>query len=197
MTATVTLATLNSDPSIERCSPDQDRRKAIFMAVTARIREARNARGWTQRRLSAELAPHLGVTLSQASISAIECTSDGARMRCIDIAELVAFAQALNRPPAWFLHGNDDVGTQLRGIDTTALDLASDEDLLAEVLRRLALTSRGSSRRVATSGSEVAAVDVASPFNVGTSDGTSPSSDGRAQSSDGFAATSNQTEVTP
>ena len=41
-------------------------------------------------------------------------------------AELIAFAQALNRPPAWFLHGNDHLGPQVGGIETKALDLASD-----------------------------------------------------------------------
>jgi transcriptional regulator with XRE-family HTH domain len=62
-----------------------------------RLREARDARGWTQQELSAELG-RLGAPMDRTTVAKIEKGQRQAR-----VEELVAFAAALDVSPAFLL----------------------------------------------------------------------------------------------
>jgi hypothetical protein len=78
-------------------------RLTVHQVVAYNFRRAREALGWTQAETGDRLAPHLGLRLNQAGVSAIERTYDGDRPRNIDVAEIVAYARCFGLPVAWFL----------------------------------------------------------------------------------------------
>ncbi|MGH3848927.1 MAG: hypothetical protein ACRDRT_04370 [Pseudonocardiaceae bacterium] len=71
--------------------------------VAYNFRAARELRGWTQDECARNLAPHLGQILPKASISSIERSTEGGRIRVFDAHELVAFALTFDLPIVWFL----------------------------------------------------------------------------------------------
>lgn len=71
--------------------------------VAYNLRRARTLRGWTQAETVKELEPYLGARWSTASYGMAERAADGGRARRFDADELLAFAQAFDLPPTWFL----------------------------------------------------------------------------------------------
>jgi hypothetical protein len=63
---------------------------------------ARVVRGWTQEEAAEQLEPYLGELWTKATFSAAERSVAGRRIRHFDADEILAFAQAFDRPVSWF-----------------------------------------------------------------------------------------------
>jgi transcriptional regulator with XRE-family HTH domain len=99
--------------------------------VGLRVREARDSRSLSQKKLGEALRPFLGSTWPKQTVSAVE-----RGLRSLDASELAAFALALGYSVQWFLTPPDvgeDVslkGQTVRpGILLRALGLSADESL--------------------------------------------------------------------
>jgi len=79
-------------------------------AVGRRVRQAREARGWTQAQLGAALAEHLGEGWSRPAVSIAE--SGGRDFRAV---ELLALALVLGHPVGWFFRPPGDSPVELPG----------------------------------------------------------------------------------
>jgi transcriptional regulator with XRE-family HTH domain len=76
--------------------------------VAHNLTRARQLRGWTQTQAADALAPYLGVRLSVPSLSAIERTVTGTRVKQFTADELVALSRAFNLPLGWWFTPPDD-----------------------------------------------------------------------------------------
>jgi transcriptional regulator with XRE-family HTH domain len=70
--------------------------------IALNFARARKERGWTQEELAEILEPYLGTLWSVATISAIERSVDGARIKQFTADELFAIARAFSLPIGWF-----------------------------------------------------------------------------------------------
>lgn len=129
--------------------------------VAFNFRLAREARGWTQEEVAAQLEPHLGQRLKNTSVSAIERSVASERRRVFTVQEVVAFALAFQVPFIWFLvppaHDETAEPMTLAGHDGPLADLwevvvGRDADLAAirERLKRVAEVEPDEAHEMAT-----------------------------------------------
>lgn len=71
--------------------------------VALNLTRARKLKGWTQEQAAAELEPYLGTRWSAATMSQVERSVAGERIKQFSVDELVALSQAFDLPIAWFL----------------------------------------------------------------------------------------------
>ncbi len=76
--------------------------------VAHNLTRARELRGWTQEEAAEALAPFLGARLSAASLSAIERSIRGTRVKQFSADELVALSRAFELPLGWWLTPPDE-----------------------------------------------------------------------------------------
>lgn len=79
--------------------------------VGARVREAREFHGWSQRQLGQRLEHHLGRAWSPQAVYAAERGG-----RDFAIRDLVALARVLERPVAWFLQPSIVAMEEVQGV---------------------------------------------------------------------------------
>ena len=70
--------------------------------VAQRITIARELRGWTQEEAAERLEPFLGARWSGATVSIVERSVDGKRIRQFSADELVALSRAFEVPIGWW-----------------------------------------------------------------------------------------------
>lgn len=83
--------------------------------VGGRVRQAREARGWTQAQLGEAVAEYLGEGWSRPAVSTAE--SGGRDFRAV---ELLALGLTLGRPIGWFFRPDQDSPVELPGRDVPA-----------------------------------------------------------------------------
>jgi transcriptional regulator with XRE-family HTH domain len=76
--------------------------------VAHNLTRARELRGWTQEEAADALAPYLGTRLSGASLSAIERSIRGTRVKVFSADELVALSRAFDLPLGWWFTPPDE-----------------------------------------------------------------------------------------
>src|SRR3974390_3261592 len=76
--------------------------------VAQNLPRARELRGWTQEEAADALAPYLGARLSGASLSAIERSIRGTRVKVFSADELVALSRAFELPLGWWFTPPDE-----------------------------------------------------------------------------------------
>lgn len=77
--------------------------------VAHNLTRARQLRGWTHNQAADALAPHLGVRLSMASLSAIErSVANPTRVKQFTADELIALSRAFKLPLGWWFTPPDD-----------------------------------------------------------------------------------------
>ena len=92
--------------------------------VAHNLTRARDLRGWTQEEAADALAPYLGVRLSGASLSAIERSVRGTRVKVFSADELVALSRAFELPLGWWLTPPDEGALHTPDHPRTGLDFA-------------------------------------------------------------------------
>lgn len=70
--------------------------------IALNLARARNERGWTQEETARRLRPYLGSRWSVASLSAIERSVMGSRIKQFSADELFAIARTFDLPIGWF-----------------------------------------------------------------------------------------------
>lgn len=101
--------------------------------VALNLARARKLKGWTQERAAAELEPYLGTRWSTATMSQVERSVAGERIKQFSVDELVALSQAFDLPITWFLVPPRDEA--LSGFDAPdAGGFGHDLDVLVECL---------------------------------------------------------------
>lgn len=83
-------------------------RSQVAASFGARVREAREAHGWSLATLAGKLLEH-GIKLNAAQVSKVELAQ-----RATSIEELCAFSRALRVAPARLIDANDLSMTELR-----------------------------------------------------------------------------------
>ena len=71
--------------------------------VALNLARARKLKGWTQEQAAAELEPYLGTRWSAATMSQVERSVAGGRIKQFSVDELVALARGFDLPMTWFL----------------------------------------------------------------------------------------------
>lgn len=101
--------------------------------VALNLARARKLKGWTQERAAAELEAYLGTRWSTATMSQVERSVAGERIKQFSVDELVALSRTFDLPITWFLVPPRDEA--LSGLDAPdAGDHGHDLDVLVEAL---------------------------------------------------------------
>lgn len=101
--------------------------------VALNLARARKLKGWTQEQAASELEPYLGTRWSAATMSQVERSVAGERIKQFSVDELVALSRAFDLPITWFLVPPRDEA--LSGFDAPDTgDRGHDFDVLVEAL---------------------------------------------------------------
>jgi len=127
--------------------------------VAHNVTRARLLRGWTQDQAAEALAPYLGSRLSVASLSAIERSIAGTRVKQFTADELVAMSRAFGVPLGWWLTPPNEGSLHTPDHERLGIDFAELADIVLgtpdtlppwiEALRQWAAQHASASKRAA------------------------------------------------